>query len=526
MNKKITLSALILTAAVLLVLIRFAGIKTINKIRSMDQSLQDIKSALLIPNGQEILSNKANNMNKIYDNLTEKTLKLRIWENDLDIDLSYNQQTYDLSTFTSEFPVNIQILNPPFEIENLNIFLNNQPIGNSLHLQPFNHEDVLTLDIYEKGSKNHRKYFINVLNSQFPHFTAAQSDKNLEQQGVLYGDILRYKNENPNRLKFIYKMDLSGKILYYKAHHNEIIDFKKTIIAGQKYYSYLVKNPRGAGLKDPAYFPTDFIIMNQNYQIIDSPKLQMPGTAALENHDALILGPSHYLLSGYIQEIATNFPQSMQDIKSQRITANVLQEVKDGKVLWTWKSSDFPELYSMSNYDYHSAPFADYAHFNSMIVDPKDQNLIVSFRHLDAILKIERYTGKILWILGGKKDQFNLNSQQVFSHQHYAQLTPSGSLTIFDNGNAKNLTRILEFHLDEANKKVRDFASFSCNNYFSPYCGSTQKIADKVFMIGWGGGDFTARENASIIDFAEKKKKFELLFDGNIDTYRIIFDSP
>ena len=41
-----------------------------------------------------------------------------------------------------------------------------------------------------------------------------------------------------------------------------------------------------------------------------------------------------------------------------------------------------------------------------------------SFRNIDSILKIERGTGKILWILGGKGDHFGLTEEQKFSRQH------------------------------------------------------------------------------------------------------------
>lgn len=106
---------------------------------------------------------------------------------------------------------------------------------------------------------------------------------------------------------------------------------------------------------------------------------------AVENHDALILGPNHYLLSDYVAQTVNNIPQGLEQSPiGARIVASVLQEVKNGQI-WTWQSSDFPEFHVMSvqgrDYGNQNPKYADYMHFNSVIIDPKDQNLITSFRH-------------------------------------------------------------------------------------------------------------------------------------------------
>lgn len=191
-------------------------------------------------------------------------------------------------------------------------------------------------------------------------------------------------------------------------------------------------------------------------------------------------------------------------------------------------STDHPELYELSqeHNDYKNLQnkWADYIHFNSMTVDPKDNNLICSFRNIDSILKIERYTGNILWILGGKGDQFGLKEKEKFSRQHYARLLSDGSITLFDNGNKNKKSRILELKIDEVNKKLINYKEFYLNNHFSPACGSVNKIDEKknVFMIGWGIGDFSNLENATEVDYSSNKKIFELIFEKNINTYRVV----
>lgn len=64
--------------------------------------------------------------------------------------------------------------------------------------------------------------------------------------------------------------------------------------------------------------------------------------------------------------------------------------------------------------------------------------MIASFRNLDEVLKIDRQTGEILWTLGGLGDDFGLTEEQLFSRQHYAKLTDTGTLLLFDNAMPTN----------------------------------------------------------------------------------------
>ena len=50
-----------------------------------------------------------------------------------------------------------------------------------------------------------------------------------------------------------------------------------------------------------------------------------------------------------------------------------------------------------------------------------------------------------------------------------------------------------------------------------------KKVAKhNVFMVGWGIGDFSSLENATEVDYSSNKKIFELIFEKNINTYRVV----
>lgn len=90
----------------------------------------------------------------------------------------------------------------------------------------------------------------------------------------------------------------------------------------------------------------------------------------------------------------------------------------------------------------------------SSLCKSNDGNLICSFRNLDAVIKLDRKTGEILWTLGGLGDEFNLTDNQNFSRQRNARITEDGYITLYDNGVKNQATRVVKIKLDEENKKL------------------------------------------------------------------------
>ncbi|WP_431212004.1 aryl-sulfate sulfotransferase [Puia sp. P3] len=139
----------------------------------------------------------------------------------------------------------------------------------------------------------------------------------------------------------------------------------------------------------------------------------------------------------------------------------------------------------------------DYMHMNGMFIDPKDNNLVCSFRNQDQIIKINRQTNSIVWRLGGKNGDFRLFSDQIFLRQHNPSLADNNqTLMIFDNGDAtlRPESRVLELQLDEANKKIAAFKSFSIPEPFTAFMGSVQKHGDEYF-IGGGTANYMLEVN-------------------------------
>ncbi|MYK58511.1 MAG: hypothetical protein F4027_07840, partial [Rhodospirillaceae bacterium] len=86
---------------------------------------------------------------------------------------------------------------------------------------------------------------------------------------------------------------------------------------------------------------------------------------------------------------------------------------------------------------------ADWTHANGLIHDPSDDSFIVTVRHQDCAIKIDRQSGALTWILGtpdGWREPWAsklLNPAgrpDWFWHLHDPSLMQDGSLLLFDNG--------------------------------------------------------------------------------------------
>lgn len=341
---------------------------------------------------------------------------------------------------------------------------------------------------------------------------------------------------------FIVKMDTRGKIVYYKrgvsAHDPGVAsvrDFKRAETPdGKVRYVYMQE-------RTPKRTPHElarYVIMDERYNIIDSLDYMhksdlLPENVAPEGHEFMYFDDGHYLLQTYFVQRVTNIPDSVEHGRFGAVVSSaVLQEIKDGQLVFEWDSADHPELYEMSvegnEFNNTSNFTCDYMHINSMDVDPRDQNLICSFRHLDAVLKLDRATGEILWVLGGKGDQFGLTEEQKFSRQHYARYTDNGTITLFDNANDRGYSRVLEFKLDEENKQAVEFQAYESEQQKRLWMGSAQRLTNDrdIFLIGWGGrgGDGASDLLLSEIDYSSGKVLFEVICPT--DNYRVYkFDS-
>jgi len=190
-----------------------------------------------------------------------------------------------------------------------------------------------------------------------------------------------------------------------------------------------------------------------------------------------------------------------------QITQALVQEVEpSGLVVFQWRSLDhFPVT---ASYEDLTAAAIRYIHNNSIWVD-NDGHLLLSCRHSSAVLKVNRNTGDVIWILGGKLNQFTFQNEEAafaptyFSYQHHVVRLPNGNITMFDNGTQKSpqFSRGVEYTLDEEAKtctKVWEYRHVP--SIYTSLQGAMETLPDGHRVIAWGSAVFDGAPAVTEID--------------------------
>ncbi|MGB0369091.1 MAG: aryl-sulfate sulfotransferase, partial [Flavobacteriales bacterium] len=267
-----------------------------------------------------------------------------------------------------------------------------------------------------------------------------------------------------------------------------------------------------------------FHIMDLSFSLIDS----VVPTAGNQTdiHDFRILDNGNYLISGITstnEDLSSYTFNGVQGANPTTVLSFVLQEFENGNLVFDWKSIDHihPEEF-IETYNYDSTGF-DYVHGNAVEEDA-DGDFWISMRHTDALYKIDRVTGEILWTLGGQSSDFDFVNDDGFSGQHDIRVLPNGNLTLFDNGNSRSaprFSRAVEYELDFTDSTATPVWEYQNEfNSYSRAMGSFRTNADDEHTIGYG---FCYRPVSNLIHLDSQDEIIsELLFQDSVVSYRAL----
>lgn len=426
---------------------------------------------------------------KVSNIRRESFVKLIINEQEIFISKDTEEEFFDLQTLNSEYDTNIkiQVKNAKVKIQEKEINSDEEIILNKVEIS---HENKIEVSVKLFGDLLYKKIKINTLPDKFPEYEFKGST---EENGDYY--VTTYQIAE-NKAHYIYKLDKVGNVIFYRETPDVCYNFKKNVCDDQTRYTYLEAfGPKGEGVT--LSLSTKLMVLNEKYELIDEiyylnkENSETQESKRLDNHDYLYLSDNHYIIVGFIKETVEDFPQYMGE--PIEIWNCKIQEVLDEEVIWefeTVKEKRLYDCYDMKNLRMmRTEPVLDYVHFNSLKIDPVDGNLICSFRNLDAIVKIDRKTGKILWILGGIADQFGLQENQKFSKQHSISFLSDNSILVYDNGNARKKSRVIIIKIDEENKNVEKYESYELGIY-SSRMGAVQVVNEEkgIYLVTYGVG--------------------------------------
>jgi len=222
----------------------------------------------------------------------------------------------------------------------------------------------------------------------------------------------------------------NGHILMHRADFSaveiDLLGFVRTQYYAEKRPQGKPDNPEAIAIK--------------GHQTLHHQPHQMP------NGDFLSFTANAYLVEDYYSsETDPSAPR-----KDQMVMADtVIQFSPTGDQVWTWNTMDYLDPFRIGydtfwaywwvrGFDQH----VDWTHANGVSYDARDDSVLISLRNQSAVVKIDRQSKDIKWILG-RHDNWPEHLQSKLltpvgdltwpAYQHNPRITHAGTVILFDN---------------------------------------------------------------------------------------------
>lgn len=175
-------------------------------------------------------------------------------------------------------------------------------------------------------------------------------------------------------------------------------------------------------------------------------------------------------------------------VAGARVTGTTVQHVSaGGTLLFKWSPFDHFAITDLAPAD-RAGAIVNWTHGNSLDIGA-DGNLIVSFRNLGEITKIDAVSGAVIWRMGGRRNQFTFADSPLpaFSRQHGARMASPGRLILLDNSGSPDESRSERYAIDESSRMARLEHSYgSVPGVVTQTGGSVQNLSGGRTLASFG----------------------------------------
>ncbi len=234
----------------------------------------------------------------------------------------------------------------------------------------------------------------------------------------------------------------------------------------------------------------------------------------MPNGNFLAMTANARMIENYFtSETDPDAPRKTQPVVGDRF----VEFTPEGDIVWTWDTFEHLDVYRWSYHlmevYWHNRGFPhhlDWTHGNGITYDSRDDSVIVSLRHQDAIVKIDKASGEIRWILGDHGNWKSPQKEKLLEpahelrwhyHGHNPRVTEDGTILMYDNGICRAqpydpqaaphecFARAVEYEVDEDRRTVREVWTSSDDD-------------DPERVISWAMGDAhrLPNDNMLIVD--------------------------
>ena len=309
-----------------------------------------------------------------------------------------------------------------------------------------------------------------------------------QETNYLNFEILAFNNPYPANI-FIHNLShiapITGTVPRYMAIIDSTMNPLWSVNSGDLGLDFKVQEDKTTYFNE---IDNSWILLDKNMIELDT--LKCVNGYYADFHDMHLLSNGGYLLQAY-DSMSVDLSQiDPGGSTNATVVSLIIQEFDSNKnLIFEWNAWNHLNI---ANYNHLnlSANFINWMHGNSLFIDV-DSNIIISNRRSSELIKINRYNGQIIWILGGPNNQFTIanDTYNGFSRQHDVKRLENGNLLLFDNGNDHEpaISRALEYELNEEDMIANLVWEFSHpEGYVGLAMGSVQRLPNNNTLINWG----------------------------------------
>jgi hypothetical protein len=182
-------------------------------------------------------------------------------------------------------------------------------------------------------------------------------------------------------------------------------------------------------------------------------------------------------------------------VANAQVTGTQVQHVSgSGDLLFQWSPFDHFDITDIDPAE-RTGPTVNWTHGNAIDLDD-DGNLLISFRSLNEIAKIETGTGGVLWRMGGRRNQFSFlgTTTPAFLRQHGLRVTGRHQLMLLDNHGEPAGSRVERYELDtgapgSSGRTARLISTYVPDSRIvAQLGGTTQPLPGGRSLVAYGNG--------------------------------------
>ena len=204
-------------------------------------------------------------------------------------------------------------------------------------------------------------------------------------------------------------------------------------------------------------------------------------------HDLIVEPDGGYWIM--CDEARTMDLSAIGGVPDAQVVGTVVQHLaSDGALLFEWSPFDHFELTDLEEASRAGAS-VNWTHGNAIELD-HDGNLLVSFRSLSEVTKVDTRTGAVMWRMGGLRNQFSFDGPAPpFRSQHGLRVAAGGDLVLLDNLGEAESSRAERYTVDDSAHTLELAATYApAAATRATLGGTTQLLPDGHTLVAFGDG--------------------------------------